>query len=543
MSGSIEPLPQRDGRRDCPICQSSRTTYLFTSYEYPIFQCLDCNLLFRNPLPPDEVLQKMFTENYFLGEDTDEGKDRVSLMKRATAKLCLEKLVAYSKIRGGKLLEIGCGTGEFLIEAQQLGFEVEGLEISPYAAATANAKIGHECVQCGRLEEKDFPTHSFDVCVLLDVLAHLREPLAVLRKVHEILKPGGVVFLAIPSLESWSAKLMRRNWMEFKLEHLTFFSPTTIENALAKAGFQEISIEPNTKILTPEYIYYHFERFKIPILSKIISAGYQVLPNSIRRRQMKVVASGIIVLARAAELPVKRSLSIIVPVFNERKTFSTVMDSLVKKELPGLEKEIVIVESHSTDGTREEVLRYQNTPGVNIILEDEPRGKGHAVRTGLEHIKGDFVLIQDADLEYDINDYDALLEPLAKYQCAFVLGIRRGGSWKMRKFTDSPWQAFLLNLGHIFFTTLIRVLYAQRLKDPFTMFKVFRQGCLYGLKFECNRFDFDYELVIKFLKKGYVPLEIPVNYQSRSWKEGKKISVLRDPFTWIWALIKFRFCR
>jgi SAM-dependent methyltransferase len=488
-------------------------------------------------------LQRVYSEDYFLGENTEEGKVRVSSMKRATARLYLEKLLAYSGIREGKLLEIGCGTGEFLVEARQLGFEVEGLEISPHAAATANARIGRECVQWGQLEKKDFPLHFFDVCVLSDVIEHVREPLAVLRKVHELLKPGGVIFLATPSVESWSARLMRRNWMEFKLEHLIFFSQATVENALAKAGFQEISITSNRKILTPEYIYYHFERFKVPIFSKVMSIGYQLLPGRMRRQQMKIVASGIIVLARAADLPVRRSMSIIVPVFNEINTFSTVMDSLLKKELQGLEKEIVIVESNSTDGTREEVVRYQGTPGMKIILEDEPRGKGHAVRTGLKHIKGDFVLIQDADLEYDINDYDALLDPLIKYQGAFVLGIRHGGSWKMRKFTDNPWQAAFLNLGHIFFTTLINVLYGHRLKDPFTMFKVFRRECLYGLRFECNRFDFDFELVIKLVRKGYRPVEIPVNYSSRSFSEGKKIRPFRDPLTWLWALIKFRFCR
>ena len=98
-----------------------------------------------------------------------------------------------------------------------------------------------------------------------------------------------------------------------------------------------------------------------------------------------------------------------------------------------------------------------------------------------------------------------------------------------------------LNFGHWVFTTLVNVVYGLHLKDPFTMYKVFRADCLRGLSFECNRFDFDYELLIKLVKRGYRPIEIPVNYRSRSFKEGKKVDVMRDPWTWLRAVFKYRF--
>ena len=248
----------------CPICQSSRIVYLFISQGYPICQCLDCTMLFRNPLPSAEVLQQIYSASYFLGEQSDEGRARVSAMKAETARLYLGQLLAYTNGAKGHLLEIGCGTGEFLLEAQQCGFSVTGLEVSPHAAATANAKIGYDAVLCGTLEIQELVSRAFDVCVMSDMLEHVQDPLATLQRVHNLLKPGGVILVVTPSVESWSAKLLRRRWMEFKLEHLTFFSPATIENALAKAGFAEISVEPNQKILTLEYIYYHFERFKVP---------------------------------------------------------------------------------------------------------------------------------------------------------------------------------------------------------------------------------------------------------------------------------------
>jgi hypothetical protein len=100
-----------------------------------------------------------------------------------------------------------------------------------------------------------------------------------------------------------------------------------------------------------------------------------------------------------------------------------------------------------------------------------------------------------------------------------------------------------LNFGHLFFTGLMNVLFRQKMTDPFTMFKVFHRDCLFGLKFECNRFDFDHELVIKLVRKGYVPLEIPVNYSSRSFREGKKVRMLRDPWGWLWVNLKLRVTR
>ena len=112
---------------------------------------------------------------------------------------------------------------------------------------------------------------------------------------------------------------------------------------------------------------------------------------------------------------------------------------------------------------------------------------------------------------------------------------------KMRQFTGQRGLSLIFNSGHWFFTTLVNVLFFQRLRDPFTMFKVFRRDCLAGLEFRCNRFDFDFELLIKLVRKGYRPVELPVNYRSRSFSEGKKVSMFRDPFSWLAALVRLRW--
>jgi glycosyltransferase involved in cell wall biosynthesis len=238
------------------------------------------------------------------------------------------------------------------------------------------------------------------------------------------------------------------------------------------------------------------------------------------------------------------TLSVVVPAYNEIATAKAALDGIIAKTIPGWDLEIIIVESNSTDGTREVVLGYRDHPRVKIILEDRPQGKGHAVRTGFAQATGEVILIQDADLEYDLNDYEVLLAPIASGSRTFVLGSRHGeGGWAMRTFTDQPFHALVLNCAHWTFTLMINLALGLWLRDPFTMYKVFRRDCLNGLTFECNRFDFDWELLIKLVRKGHRPLEIPISYKSRSFKEGKKISMFRDPFTWLWALVKYRLVK
>jgi glycosyltransferase involved in cell wall biosynthesis len=237
-------------------------------------------------------------------------------------------------------------------------------------------------------------------------------------------------------------------------------------------------------------------------------------------------------------------LSVIVPVFNEIATIRTALDALVAKSIPGWEIELILVESNSSDGTREVVATYVGQRSVTVIWEERARGKGHAVRAGLARATGDVVLIQDGDLEYSLDDYERLLAPIAAGERTFVLGSRHTpGQWGMRKFTDQPVQAVILNAGHWFFTLCINASLGIWLRDPFTMYKVFRRDCLDGLKLEANRFDFDWELLIKLVRRGHRPIEIPVTYVSRSFKAGKKVTMFRDPLTWMWALVKYRTCR
>ncbi len=544
----ISPPPKPESeqlrRADCPVCGSRRICYAFSHEEARVVRCPDCRLMFLNPQPSDSDLAAIYNADYYLGGNSPEEKEATRAMKRATARDYLHEIARYRGPHGGRLLEVGCGDGEFLVEAEAVGYDVTGVDWSKTACEDTQKYLAKGKVYRGDLADQPLEEHSFDVCVLADVIEHFRDPIGTLELIHRLLKPGGVIFIATPSLASWSARFLRRNWMEWKREHLTYFDPQTIQTALFQTGYHQAIVQPGWKFLSFEYIARHYERFPVPRTSKLVENLRRWLPKAIKNQCRRVVASGMLVVARTCERPATRSLSVIVPAYNEAATFKELMEAVLQKEVPGLNIEVIIVESASKDGTREIALEYQNHPRVRVILEDRPRGKGHAVRTGLAAATGDFILIQDADLEYDLDDYDALLEPLINGREAFTLGARHGGgAWKMRQFTGQPLLSAGLNFGHWFFTTLVNVLFFQRLKDPFTMYKVFRRDCLFGLRFECNRFDFDYELLVKILRKGYRAVELPVNYRSRSFKEGKKVSMVADPINWVMACLKLRVAR
>ncbi len=539
------PSQERHPAKTCHVCGGARFYYLFSASDYRVVRCDDCGLMFLNPQPSDDELARIYNADYFLGSNTDKNTQAVREIKQATARLYLSEISRYRSADSGHLLEIGCGDGDFLVAAQAAGWRVTGVEYSATACEKARQCLKNGEVFCGELHSVRLEPEQFDLCVISDVIGNVRSPMVFLREIHRLLKPGGALFIATPSIGSWSARLMRQKWMEFKAEHLTYFDPQTLQTALFKSNFRDVIVEPGWKMLSFDYVRMHFERFPVPVVTAGLNFAARFLPQKARQRHHRIVASGMMVFSRKAEARPQPMLSVVVPAYNEAKTFGALMETLLGKEMMTLQMEIIVVESNSTDGTRELALNYQNHPRVKVLLEDQPRGKGFAVRTGLKAATGDYVLIQDADLEYDLEDYDGLLEPLVAGRAAFVLGSRHGGRnvWKMRQFTRQHGLSLFVNLGHWFFATLINVLFWQRLRDPFTMFKVFRRDCLYALEFKCNRFDFDFELLVKLIRKGYRPVELPVNYRSRSFKEGKKVRMFLDPLTWLKALAWLRFVK
>tara|TARA_B100000029_G_scaffold302663_1_gene295490 strand:- start:3726 stop:4451 length:726 start_codon:yes stop_codon:yes gene_type:complete len=236
----------------------------------------------------------------------------------------------------------------------------------------------------------------------------------------------------------------------------------------------------------------------------------------------------------------KTLVSVIIPIYNEIATFPKLLKKILDVKIKNIKLQIIIVESNSDDGTREQVklLRKKN---FDIILQSKPLGKGSAVIDGLKKAKGEIILIQDGDLEYDPSDYNSMLNPILKNQTEFVLGARiKRGIFGMRRFNNNIFKSFIFNFSHIFLTFSFNLLYRQSLKDPWTCYKVFRKDCLNNIKFECLGFDFDMELICKLVKNGFKPIEIPVNYISRSHQEGKKVSIIKDGPKAVYAMLKYR---
>ncbi|MGH6824151.1 glycosyltransferase [Methyloceanibacter sp.] len=378
--------------------------------------------------------------------------------------------------------------------------------------------------------------------VVSDALMRVANPRAALSKIRKHLAPGACLFLSMPLVDGYQARLMGRNWHEWRSPNLWYFSRETLNLLLLATGFEHVWFEPERRRYSLDTL---LQRVGAPAEAGGLGRGLDLLrrvsPGNLCRRAVPPPSGTDVVTARTAAMAPSDTVSIIVPAFNEGATFRALMDALLAKQLAGMRKEIIIVESNSTDVTRDLAKSYATHPEVKLLLQSAPRGKGNAVREGLTVATGDIVMIQDADLEYDLDDYDGLLAPLTAWQSMFILGSRHQGGWKMRTFHDAPRLAVMFNFAHWFFRSMINGVLNTRMTDPFTMFKVFRRDALYGLDFTCNRFDFDIELVIKLVRKGYVPVEIPVNYEARSFSEGKKVSVTRDGLTWVWTILKARF--
>lgn len=226
-------------------------------------------------------------------------------------------------------------------------------------------------------------------------------------------------------------------------------------------------------------------------------------------------------------------LSVIIPAYNEEKTILEVIER-VKKAKISYAKEIIIIDDFSTDNTKN-ILKKINDKSIRIFYHQKNMGKGAAIRTGLKNSTGDIILIQDADLEYNPNDYKNLLKPIIENNVKVVYGSRLGA---IRKNIKNMYK--LHYIGNLFLTLMTNLLYHTKITDMETGYKVFRREVIGDINLNANRFDFEPEITAKILKKGYKIYEVPISFAGRKFKEGKKIT-WRDGIEAVYYLIKYRF--
>jgi len=237
-------------------------------------------------------------------------------------------------------------------------------------------------------------------------------------------------------------------------------------------------------------------------------------------------------LEHARSAPEFRRLSVIVPVYNERNTVAEILRRIRAVELP-LQLEVVVVDDGSSDGT-DKVLSALQDSTVRVVTHQTNRGKAAAVRTGIATARGELVLIQDADLEYDPDDWPRLLDPVLKGKAQVVYGSRFTG--EHRAMRPSQW------LGNRLLTLTANVLYRATLSDMETCYKLFDRRVLEGITIESDRFDFEPEITAKVLRRGYRIYEVPVSYTGRDASEGTKFE-WRDGVRALATLVRYRLAR
>ena len=223
-------------------------------------------------------------------------------------------------------------------------------------------------------------------------------------------------------------------------------------------------------------------------------------------------------------------ISIIIPVYNEVKNINEIIKRVQTTKLAS---EIVIVDDGSKDGTRDILQTLDGKKKVRVVLHEKNQGKGAAVVTGMKAAKGEILLIQDADLEYDPRDYPLLLKPIQEGLADVVYGSRfLGGPHRVTMF----WH----QVANKLLTLMTNILYDSILTDMETGYKVFRRHVIEGMTIKAKRFNFEPEFTAKILKRKHRIYEVPISFNPRDYTEGKKIK-LKDAFEAVWALIKYRF--
>ena len=509
----------------CPACGADAERYLFHERGPRFVQCRSCDVVYVNP--PAREVRGYFDIPSAGGDATIEDREHVrkeldDVLRYATEAHRAHRGRAPARVLiAGRMADDVSTASSVRVDAVRLTREqtlrlVHEADISPIVA---------------HIDE------DVELVVLNQLLEACPRASDVAAELAARLPSQALLVVVYSNAASLPGRVLRHNWRSFFHWKVVYFNSENLRSMLERTGLRFVAQSGlNTSYAVTRALDLALPGTAVAGVARRLGLG----AASVRVPTGTYVS----IFERADNSEASERLSVVVPVFNEAAYLRAVLDELLARQFV-IPHEVILVESNSTDGTREIVETFEGRPGLRIIYEDRPRGKGAAVRRGLTAATGTIVLIQDADFEYDLDDYDALLEPIVQRRTSFVLGSRSLGldDWKVRRFARSRVKAFLMNVAQLLFARTFNVLYQQRVTDVNTMFKVFRHECIEGVEFAATGFSFDIELACMLVKNGYSPMEVPVNYVARGFDEGKKINFVSEFFPSFLMFFKCRFGR
>ena len=449
----------------CPACRADAERYLFHKRGARFVQCRSCDVVYVNP-PAREVPDYLDVPSGGGGAPTED-REHVRKELEDVLRYATDVHRAHRGSSPARVLVAGRITDD-LSMASSAHIDSVRLTRDETLRLVTEADASPIVGAIGEDVELVVVNQLLEACprasdVVAELAAHLPK--------------RALLVVVYSNAASLPGRIMRRNWRRFFDWKAVYFNSENLRNMLERAGLRFVGQAGlNTSYAVTRALDLALPGTPVAAVARRLGLGAATAR----------VPTGtyVSIFEHADESERSELLTVVVPVFNEAAYLRAVLDELLEMQFV-IPHEVIVVESNSTDGTREIVQSFEGRPGLQIIYEDRPRGKGAAVRRGLTAATGTIVLIQDADFEYDLDDYDALLEPIVQRRTSFVLGSRSLGldDWKVRRFARSRGKALLMNVAQVLFARTFNVLYQQRVTDVNTMFKVFRRECIEGVEF------------------------------------------------------------
>ena len=530
----------------CAHCGSARShvRYTFLDVDIVIRECSACHLMVLDPMPTEEELHAVYNEGYFENASlaqsdvtkvygyVDYIEERINKQKNY-ASICrtLQRL-AIPAHTPPRLLDYGCGLGFFLDSAFEAGFKPNGVEFNQYALDYIRSRYAYRVFHFSDLD----PAESYDVITMFDVIEHLRDPFATIASIRNMLADNGVVVMLTMDSTSFVSRIMGKRLEDFRRirEHLFFFSRSNLISILVKQGFDVLKVDSHGHSFELRLLATRL-RTVLPVVGIPMLWLLKIVPFLGSWSVYLDPRTKFIIYARKRREPrmsppAGALLSIVVPVFNEAATIERVLSGLLAIDV-GLRKEIVVVDDASTDATLEILERWARRAEIRVIRQPSNRGKGAAVATGISQTRGHYVIIQDADTEYDPKDIPALLGAMFETGALAVYGSRFAGRYRRT-------GAFLPTVANRILTFVANLVNNLNLSDLMTGYKLFDGGLIRSLALKSPGFALEAEVTCRIARIGVPIVEVPITYKSRTYIEGKKIRA-RDGWRALGALVRY----